>query len=116
MQRHDYSSSDYNAALSRQRANSKAAFSAMDKTIAALEDQAKATVTYLRPRDGVVPPADRIVLDCLRQLQAIPKVDRQGADRLMDGIALTYQLTARNSDERMRRCMALLVVCGEEEI
>ena len=88
----------------------------MDETIAKLEKQAKLTVVQLRPRDGIIPPADRITLNCLRALQAIPETERQGANRLMGEISRVYLESSRNPEEHTRRLRAVLELCAEEGI
>ena len=88
----------------------------MDRTIAKLEEQAKLTVVRWRPRDGIVSPADRIVLNCLRTLQAIPETERQGANLLMGEISRVYLESSRNPEEHTRRLRAVLELCAEEGI
>lgn len=63
-------------------------------------------------RDGVIPPAEKIVLDALRALQAIPD-DRMYADQMTDVIARGYLDTACDAHTSRRRLTALLRISGE---
>lgn len=84
---------------------------------AALEEQAKVTAEWLATttehRDGIIAPAEKIVLDCLRALQAIPSVDRRYADVLMDMIAEGFLDTALEPRTSRRRVTALLRIATE---
>jgi hypothetical protein len=83
----------------------------------ALEAQAIKSAAWLatQHRDGIIPPADMIVLDCLRALQAIPENERAGADELMDVIAKGYLDTAWGAKTSRRRLTALLRIAGGRE-
>jgi hypothetical protein len=92
---------------------------------AAVEDAARKSAAWLAgqyrhgvippcgERDGIIPPAEKIVLDCLRALQSIPDADRLYADRLMDAIAQGYLETALDPPTSRRRVTALLRIAGE---
>lgn len=82
---------------------------------AALESQAKETAAWLatQHRDGIIPPAEHIVLDCLRALQAIPTDNRMYADELVDMIAKGYLDTAWGAKTSRRRVAALLRIAAE---
>ncbi len=67
---------------------------------------------FYRGRPGS--QAEGIVLNCLRALQAIPEIDRLGADVLMDVIARDYLATALDAKTSMRRTTALLRIAGEK--
>jgi hypothetical protein len=85
------------------------------QTIAALETQAVTTAQWLSAyhRDGLIPPAEKIVLTCLRALQAIPEKERVGADRLMDALAQAFIDVADTPIASKRRANALLRIAGE---
>jgi hypothetical protein len=57
--------------------------------------------------------AETIVLDCLRELRAIPAADRLYAKELTDAISRVYLETAKTSVVRMRRIAALLLIGAE---
>jgi hypothetical protein len=59
--------------------------------------------------------AERIVLDCLREIQKIPETDNLYAKELTDAISKVY-LQTRCSKVRMRRIGALLDIGVEIEI
>lgn len=84
---------------------------------AALEVGAKVTAAWLatQHRDGIIPPAEKIVLDCLRALQAIPDSERLYADAMMDAIARIYLSTSADAATERRRTYALLKIGGESE-
>jgi hypothetical protein len=64
-------------------------------------------------RDDDDSPAERIVLDALRALQATPFGYRPYAEQLTDAIAKAYLDTAPDAPARMRRIRALLRISGE---
>lgn len=80
----------------------------------ALQKQAIKSATWLvgQPKYGVIPPAERIVLDCLRALQAIPEADRMYADELTDIIASGFLATACGIRNQQHRACALLRIAG----
>ena len=86
----------------------------MNTVCDALRMQAQKTAVYVHAHRGesLTPPADRIVQDCLRQLQAIRPADRMGADILMDKIARIYLDTAYGVKETKLRAEALLRITG----
>jgi hypothetical protein len=88
---------------------------AMASAHAALEAQAKKSAEWIldQHRDGIIPPAEKIVLDCLRALQAIPAADRLYADHLTDVIAKGYLDSAWGARASRRRLTALLRIAGE---
>jgi hypothetical protein len=91
---------------------------------AAVEDAARKSATWLASqyrhgtipvpdeRDGAIPPAERIVLDCLRALQAIPAADRLYADQFADMIAKGYLAVADTPRMSTRRLTALLRIAA----
>jgi hypothetical protein len=89
--------------------------SAVKQARAAIESQAKESAAWLasQHRDGVIPPAEKIVLDCLRALQAIPQGERLYADELTDVIAKGFLATAQTPVGSRRRIAALLRIGAE---
>jgi hypothetical protein len=108
MERPDYAATDFADALARKRSSSPA----MDTAITALKEQAHKTATYLvnGRSNCLITPAERIVQDCLRALQAIPAGERFDADAMMDGISFVYLHSARDNKEQQRRLTALLKI------
>lgn len=87
---------------------------AMERARAALEAQAVKSVDWLtlQHRDGIISPAEKIVLDCLRALQKIQGAERMYADAMTDGIAKTFLDTALGVRNHKRRAYALLWIAG----
>jgi hypothetical protein len=108
MDRPDYETSDFEAALNRKRA----AGPAMANTIAELKEQAHRTALYVvgGGSNCLTTPAERIVQDCLRALQNIPAGERFDADALMDGISFVYLHSANSNKEQQRRLTSLLKI------
>lgn len=92
--------------------------SARAEISAALEAEAAKTAAWLltQHRDGIVPPAEKIVLDCLRALHAIPDADRMYRDELIDVIARGFLDTAWGVRNHKRRAFALLRIAGKSAI
>lgn len=90
--------------------------SAMERARAEVEAQAKKSAGWLavQHRDGIVPPAEKIVLNCLRALRAIPDGERLYADHLTDVIAKGFLDTAWGAHTSRRRITALLEIDAEE--
>jgi len=63
--------------------------------------------------ETLIPPAEEIVLNCLRALQSIREPRRLYADCLMDKIALIYLNSSDNDITERRRAYALLRIAGE---
>jgi hypothetical protein len=91
---------------------------------AKLEDAARKSAAWLagQYRHGLIPPpadrevispAETIVLDCLRALQAIPDGERLYAHELTDVIAKGYLDTALDARDSRRRVAALLRISAE---
>lgn len=56
--------------------------------------------------------AETTVLDCLRELQSIPQIDRLFASELMDVIAKAYLSTAPDPNTSIRRITQLLKIAA----
>jgi hypothetical protein len=77
--------------------------------------QAPKTVTRIRARyDGIISPAEKIVLDCLRQLQAIPAADRLYVDGLLASVTRAYLDASDNERTFERRFQAITRVASEK--
>lgn len=89
--------------------------SAMNETFAMIEVQAVESAGWLavQHRDGIIPPAEKIVLDCLRALQAIPAAERVYADQLTYATAKGFLETAWGARAYRRRMTALLEIDAE---
>lgn len=106
--RRAYQAIDFDAALGRKR-------STMLETIAMLKEQSdKSAARLIKRREGIMPPADMIVLDCLRQLRAIqaPELERHAAYALVDEISRGYLAASRGGKELARRAAAMLRAAG----
>jgi hypothetical protein len=62
------------------------------------------------PRFGIIPPAEKILVQFLLDLQALPDRERAGADILMDRVAEVYLSTSDTSETRLRRIHHLLLI------
>ena len=88
---------------------------AFDRAIEALEEQAKKTAAYIHGHrgDALVPPAERIVLDCLRQLHSLHPDDRMDADDLSAAISKAFINQAWGIKTARRRYAAILRIADE---
>jgi hypothetical protein len=86
----------------------------MDEVCAKVAEQGRKSGEWLatQHRDGIIPPAEKIVLNCLRSLQAIPGSERLYADEMMDKIATVYLNASPNETNMRRRANALLRIAG----
>lgn len=90
--------------------------SSFDEVLERVEALGKAQGQMLaaQHRDGIIPPAEKIVLDALRALQAIPEGDRLYADELSGEISRVFIESAWGIRNSNRRAVAVLRVAGEQ--